>query len=120
MTTPVPAPNGYLPGVITGEQFNSFVQQVIDDNALVDQLSGVSAAIGGSPLAAFASTSANTTVTGATTSMVAVASPTAYPGIHVDWQGYVVAADIVQVVVTNTSNATVTPASSIYNIRVIV
>jgi len=67
------------------------------------------------------------TVTGATTSMVAVVSPVTFPGTATNntataswtWMAWVSAANTVSVAVCNASGAIVTPTTSVYNIRVI-
>lgn len=81
------------------------------------QLAGSTASTGGSVLAAAACTSGTATVTGATTSMVAVASPVTYPGDGIQWQAYVSSANTVTVKVC--ALALLTPTTSVYNVRVI-
>lgn len=103
-------PGGYL-GIITGQQLTDWSQGSVS-------FAATTAAIGGSVLTTDTSVTGNVAVTGATTAMPVVVSPVTYPGA-VNWKGYVVAADIVQVVVTNTSSSNVTPTSTPYNVRVI-
>lgn len=93
-----------------GGQINSVVYHNIP-------LTGVTTALGGSTLQSGHQITANVTVTGATNTMVAVTNPAVYPGI-VDWQAYVVAANTVQVVITNPTSANVTPTSTTYQVRV--
>jgi hypothetical protein len=80
-------------------------------------LSGTTVSIGGSALAAGQCASGTAAVSGATTSMVALASPTAYPGDGMAWRSYVSSANTVTVKVC--AEAAGTPAASTYNVRVI-
>lgn len=80
-------------------------------------LSGTTGSIGGGLLTIGACTSGNTTVTGATTSMTAVASPVTYPGDGSDWKAYVSAANTVTVKVC--AIVALTPTASNYNVRVL-
>lgn len=80
-------------------------------------LAATSASIGGASLAAGACASGTATVTGATTSMVAQASPTTYPGDGNVWHAYVSAANTVTVKVC--AIVTGTPTASTYNVRVL-
>lgn len=80
-------------------------------------LSGTSSSIGGSALLAGACTSGTVTVTGATTSMVATASPVTYPGDGFDWAAYVSSANTVTVKVCGFIAGT--PTASNYNVRVL-
>ena len=83
-------------------------------------LSGTTASIGGAALANDACASGTAAVPGATTSMVAEASPVTYPGNGFVWYAYVSAANTVTVRVCNlfgTNNAV--PAASAYNVRVL-
>lgn len=80
-------------------------------------LTGATASVGGGLLAAATCTSGTATVSGATTSMVAVASPVTYPGDGVQWQAYVSSVNTVTVKVC--SLALLTPTSSVYNVRVV-
>jgi hypothetical protein len=82
-------------------------------------LSGTSSSIGGSAVTKDTCVPGTVTVTGATTSMVAIASPVTYPGEAFSWSAQVTAASTVTVRVCNTSNATATPVASTYNVRVI-
>lgn len=75
------------------------------------------ASIGGSALLVGACTSGTANVTGATTSMVAVASPVTAQPNGVQWQAYVSSAGIVTVNVC--AIVAITPTSSVYNVRVI-
>lgn len=78
--------------------------------------SATSGSIGGGALIAGACSNAATTVTGATTSMAAVASPVTDPGDGAVWLAYVSAADTVTVKVC--AIVAMTPTASAYNIRV--
>lgn len=84
---------------------------------VLGNLSGTSASIGGSALAAGACSSATVTVTGATTAMAVEASPVTYPGDGIFWHGYVSAAGTVTVKVC--AAAALTPTASAYNVRVL-
>jgi hypothetical protein len=80
-------------------------------------LSGTTGSIGGSALLAGACTSGTVSVTGATTGMVAIASPVTYPGDGFDWASYVSVAGTVTVKVCGFIAGT--PTASAYNVRVI-
>ncbi|MGG2044131.1 hypothetical protein [Burkholderia gladioli] len=80
-------------------------------------LAGTSSSIGGSALAAGACASGTVTVTGATTSMVAQASPVTYPGDGNVWSAYVSGADTVTIKVCAVVAGT--PTASTYNVRVL-
>jgi hypothetical protein len=82
-------------------------------------LSGTTGSIGGTPLTANTCTSGTATVTGATTSMVAVASPNTYPGDGLLWSGQVTAVNTVTVRLCNYTQNSTTPLASTYNVRVI-
>ncbi len=80
-------------------------------------LAGTTGSIGGSSLALGACTSGTVSITGATTSMAVVASPTTYPGDGMVWRPYVSAAGTVTVKVC--AAVAGTPTASTYNVRVI-
>lgn len=80
-------------------------------------LSGTSSSIGGSLLVAGTCASTTATITGATTSMVAIANPTTYPGDGTIWRAYVSNTDTVTIKVCALVLAT--PTASTYRIRVI-
>ncbi|WP_186260354.1 hypothetical protein [Burkholderia gladioli] len=80
-------------------------------------LAGTSSSIGGSALAAGACASGTVTVTGATTSMVAQASPVTYPGDGNVWSAYVSGANTVTIKVCAVVAGT--PTASTYNVRVL-
>lgn len=84
----------------------------------VQPLAAVTTAIGGSQVNAGACTSSTVTVTGATTSMVAQASPVTFPGAGFQWNAYVSAANTVTVNVCATA-ASGTPTATAYNVRVV-
>lgn len=79
--------------------------------------SGSTASLGGGLLAAGGCSTVNTTVTGATTSMAAVATPTTFPGNGNTWMARVSAADTVTVYLC--AMVLGTPTASTYNVRVI-
>jgi hypothetical protein len=80
-------------------------------------LSGTTASIGGGALLAGGCSTGTVTVTGATTSMAVVASPTTSPGAGAYWQAYVSSANTVTVGVCAT--IALTPTASTYNVRVL-
>lgn len=80
-------------------------------------LSGTTGSIGGGALAAGACASGTASVTGATTSMVADASPNTYPGDGDYWNARVSAAGTVTVKVC--AVVAQTPAASTYSVRVL-
>lgn len=80
-------------------------------------LNGTSGSIGGGALLAGACSSGTTTVTGATTSMVALADPNTYPGDGAYWDAYVSSANTVTVKVCAT--VALTPTASTYNVRIL-
>ena len=82
-------------------------------------LSGTTASIGGSSLAAGVCATGTASVSGSTTSMTADASPAADPGTGFTWNAFVSAAGTVTVRVCNVSGGALTPTASAYNVRVI-
>ena len=80
-------------------------------------LSGTTTSIGGGALLAGAAATGTVNIVGATTGMAVIVSPVTYPGDGVDWQGYVSSTGVVTVKVTGI--VAVTPAASIYNVRII-
>jgi hypothetical protein len=80
-------------------------------------LSGTTGSIGGSAMATGQCVSETVTVNGATTGMVAVASPITYPGDGMAWRSYVSSANTVTVKVC--AEVPGTPTASTYNVRVI-
>jgi hypothetical protein len=81
--------------------------------------SGTTGNIGGSALAAGQCVSGTASVPGATTSMVAIATPVVDPGDAFTWKAYVSAADTVTVKVCTNVASGGTPTASSYNVRVI-
>jgi hypothetical protein len=79
-------------------------------------LTGTSGSISGA-IVGIGCDSGTVTVTGAATSMVAVASPNTYPGDGLTWSAQVTSANTVTVRVC--SDVTVTPTASTYNVRVL-
>lgn len=94
---------------LTGAPANSAV--------MLASLTGASGSIGGSLLIAGGCTSTVVSMPGATTSMVAVASPATYPGDGVVWDAYVSSSGNVTIKVCGI--LAITPVSSTYNVRVI-
>lgn len=80
-------------------------------------LSGITAGLGGSTLLVGSCVNNTTTVSGATTSMAVIVTPTTYPGTGVTWYGYVSAPNVVTVSVCGV--VAVTPTNTTYNIRVV-
>lgn len=89
--------------------------------ASMTTLRGTTGSIGGSPLTAGQCATGNVTVAGATTSMVAAASPVADPdpslSTGVVWDAFVVSANTVTVRVCGL--VIVTPAATTYNVSVV-
>ena len=81
------------------------------------EYSGTTSSIGGGALTAGACTSGTVSIAAATTSMGVVATPAAYPGDGIWWEGYVSSAGTVTVKVCAAIAAT--PSSTIYNVRVL-
>ncbi len=79
-------------------------------------LFGTTSSLGGSLLTAGSCTSGTVSITGATTSMVATASPVTYPGDGNYWLAYVSASNTVTVKVC--AVLSLTPTASAYNVRV--
>jgi hypothetical protein len=82
-------------------------------------LSAASASIGGSSVGAGACASGTVTVTGATTSMAANATPVADPGTSFIPWAFVSSANTVTVRVCNFTSTSATPTATAYNVRVI-
>lgn len=80
-------------------------------------LAGTSGSIGGGALLAGACASGTLTVTGATTSMVALTDPNTYPGDGTLWDAQVTSANTVTVKVC--AIIAITPTASTYNVRVL-
>lgn len=78
---------------------------------------GTTASIGGGALAAGACASNTATITGATTAMVATASPVSYPGDGTYWVAYVSASNTITVKVC--AAVALTPSASAYNVRLL-
>jgi hypothetical protein len=81
-------------------------------------LSGTTGNIGGT-LTGNTCTSGTVSITGATTSMVAVASPVTYPGDGILWSAQVTAVDQVTVRVCNYTQNSQLATTSQYRVRVI-
>lgn len=80
-------------------------------------LSGTTGSIGGGLLAVGGCTSGTVSVTGASTSMVAMASPNTYPGDGIWWDAQVTSSNTVTVKVCVAVLST--PTAGTYNVRVI-
>jgi hypothetical protein len=78
---------------------------------------GTSGSIGGSLLAAGACTTGTVSITGSTTAMGVVVTPSAYPGGGIWWDGYVSAPGTVTVRACAAISAT--PTAETYNVRVL-
>lgn len=89
----------------------------VGGTAVKGNLVGTTGSIGGSALAAGACSSGTVSVTGATTSMDAHATPVTYPGAPFQWNAYVSSAGTVTVSVCATIAGT--PTASAYNVRVL-
>ena len=89
---------------------------LVNTGCATGALTGTTGSIGGSLLTIGTCSSGTVSVTGASTSMVATASPVTYPGDGNYWLAYVSAANTVTVKVC--AVATLTPTASIYNVRV--
>jgi hypothetical protein len=84
---------------------------------LAPTLVGTSGSIGGGALLAGACAVGTATVTGATTSMIALTDPVTYPGDGNTWEAYVSASNTVTVKVC--AIVAGTPTATTYNVRVI-
>lgn len=107
---------------IFGFGVHAYASQTVDENQWTTMVSnqplfGTSTSIGGSLLAAGGCTSGATTVTGATSSMEVVVTPTTYPGDGVFWNGYVSSANTITVKVCEVILGT--PTASTYNLMAI-
>jgi len=91
--------------------------QTISPLIPLQNLTATTGSIGGNPLLAGACTSGTVSVPNSTTSMGVVATPSAYPGDGIWWEGYVSSSGTVTVEVCAAISAT--PASETYNVRVI-
>jgi hypothetical protein len=80
-------------------------------------LTGATASMGGSVMTVGQTITATATVTGATTTMVAVCSPQSYPGAGFVWDAYVSSANTVTARLTCVLAGT--PVASIYSVRVL-
>jgi hypothetical protein len=84
---------------------------------LLPTLTGTTGSIGGGALTVGTCTSGTAAVTNSTTAMAVAASPVTYPGDGIYWVAYVSAAGTVTVKVCAT--ASLTPAASAYNVRIL-
>jgi hypothetical protein len=82
-------------------------------------LAGTTGTIGGATLTAGTCATGTVTITGATTSMVATASPVTHPGPAFQWNAYVSAANTATVSVCTSVAGGGTPIASAYNVRVV-
>ena len=81
------------------------------------RFAAVSSSIGGALLLLGACQSTDVTINGVTTAMTAVVSPQTDPGNAVQWQAFIKSANTVTVRIC--ALASVTPASTVYNIKVL-
>jgi len=109
--------DGISTSTISATGLSTLAGLVLQGTTVKPNLSGTTASIGGSALAAGACSSGTASVTGATTSMSVVATPATYPGDGNFWEGYVSSAGTVTVKVCASVSAT--PAASVYNVRVL-
>jgi hypothetical protein len=84
---------------------------------ILPTLSGTSGSIGGGALIAGQCATGTLTVTGATTTMVALTDPNTYPGDGTIWDAQVTAANTVTVKVC--AIIALTPTASTYNVRIL-
>jgi hypothetical protein len=89
----------------------------VSGTSVKPNLSGTTGSIGGSALAAGACASGTVSIANSTTAMAVAATPATYPGAGFWWDGYVSAPGTVTVNICAAVAAT--PASSIFNVRVI-
>jgi hypothetical protein len=82
-------------------------------------LTGTPVTIGPASVGSDVCVSGTSTVTGATTSMVAITSPVTYPGDGFSWSAQVTAANTVTVRLCNTTNQAKVATGGTYNVRVI-
>lgn len=82
-------------------------------------LSGTTASIGGSALAAGTCTTGTAAVANSTTAMAVAVSPAADPGTGFAWEGWVSAAGTVTVRLCNITAGSLTPTAEAYNVRVV-
>lgn len=108
------APTGGDKGLGTVNATGLFVNGVAVPPAI---LSGTTGSIGGGALLAGQCSSGTVTITGATTSMVALADPQTYPGDGTIWDGQVTSANTVTVKVC--AIIALSPGASLYNVRVL-
>lgn len=104
---------GSITNIVGGSAANTRANGV----PILTGYTGTSGSIGGGALAAGACTSGTVAITGAATTMVAVASPNTYPGDGSYWDAQVTAANTVTVKVC--AAIALTPAASTYNVRVL-
>ncbi len=116
-----------VPYVNLGEGSTAVTQVLSDESTLVATdafvksnlpLKATTVSIGGSALTAGTCATGTVIVPGATTSMVAFASPVKHPGAAFFWNAYVSSTNTVTVSVCTNLAAGGTPMESTYNIRV--
>lgn len=122
LATPLPVAQGgsgtATPSLVEGTGIavsGSWPNQTVAESSPV--LSGTTGSLGGSAMTAGQTISITVTVTGATTAMVATASPVTNPGAGFVWDAYVSAANTVTVLLTAILAGT--PVAGAYNTRVI-
>jgi len=109
--------NGSTIAQVTSSGFNVTGTLSSNGSTINPTLSGTTGSIGGSALIAGACSTGTVSITGATTSMVAVTSPVTYPGAGFTKEAYVSSSGTVTVSVCAIIAGT--PTSSTYNVRVI-
>lgn len=118
LTADLMSGDGYIdPGTsalvtITGNNTNNTISITIPSAPLP---AATTSSIGGGALAAGACTTGTAAIAGASTAMVAIASPVTYPGDGAVWHAYVSSAGVVTVVLCSIAGQT--PTASVYNVR---
>lgn len=100
---------GTISGLATNTELQSYAPAY---------LSGATASLGGTALAAGAVTTGTATISGAGVGQAVIVTPSTYPGNNISWEGYISASNTVTVVVT--AHVAGTPVASVYNVRVLV
>lgn len=93
--------------------------EIDNEIVAVSTYKGTSAAIGGTPITPGLSVSSNVSINGVDSTMAAVATPHVDPGAGIVVGTFIPATGIVSVRLTNASNATITPTSTVYQVRVL-
>jgi|SRR5882672_2946489 len=104
-------------GTISAPTINATSALQSNGTTILPNLSGASGSIGGGALLAGACAVGTATVTGATTSMIALTDPVTYPGDGNTWEAYVSSSNTVTVKVC--AIVAGTPIATTYNVRII-